>query len=101
MMSELPLPRRVFWPWNEPAERVGFFREVEVGARVRATLRFTASGDVKAWLDGVPLTLPEALTPSWLVLREAPVDLPAGKHVLALEATPGAHGQPFLLACLD
>lgn len=102
----LPLPRRVWWPWDVPATRVGFWRTLMVGngAAIGAgagTLHLAASGECRVWLDGQEIVVPASPMPLWFAVRRVSVPLVAGAHSLAIEATPGVHRCPFLLACLD
>ncbi|MHC5113412.1 MAG: alpha-L-rhamnosidase-related protein, partial [Planctomycetota bacterium] len=96
-----PLPRRLWWPWDEPVSRVTFRTGFAVEGGAPATLFICASGSYRAWVDGRELDPPDAHAPSWRIIHRLPVDLVAGEHQLAIEATPGEHGQPFVLACLD
>jgi hypothetical protein len=91
----------VWWPWDETAARVAFERRFGVGCAVQATLCVAASGAYKAWLNGARINPPLSHAPSWRIIHRIPLGLNAGEHRLAFEATPGPHGQPFLLACLD
>lgn len=99
--SGLPLPRRIWWPWDEPVQRVEFERRFALPVAARATLFVTTSGDYAVSLDGRALERPASHAPSWRIIHEIALSLRAGEHVLSFEATPGPHGQPFLLACLD
>ncbi len=96
-----PLPRRVWWPWDQRAGRVGFARTFVLSAPVQASLYVSASGPYQAWLDGRLLPAPDAPLPSWRAMHRFMVELTPGEHDLRFEALPGDHGQPFLLACLD
>lgn len=95
------LPQRIWWPWDQSAERVGFTRHFNLPAAMTGVLHVAASGNYTAWLDGTALSPPAAHAPSWRIIHRIPLQLPAGHHRLSFEATPGVHGQPFLLACLD
>jgi len=98
---ELALPRRVWWPWHEPAETVHFETEFTVSVPAPATLYVAASGAYAAELDGQALAIPEALLPSWRSMHALPLQLTAGPHRLGFSVQSGGHSQPFLLACLD
>ena len=97
----LPLPVRIWWPWDEPVERAGFEGRFTLAEPAQGRLHVSASGPYRAWLDGSALPTPEMPYPSWRVMHAIPVELSSGEHRLAIEAEPGQHGQPFLLACLD
>jgi alpha-L-rhamnosidase len=102
----LPLPRRLWWPWDEPAAQVTFEREFTLAASIEATLYLTASGPTTVWLDGELLPPPAAATapgalPLWRTMVRFPIALSAGVHRLVLEACDGGQRQPFVLACLD
>ena len=98
---DLPLPRRIWWPWDQPASRVGFFRTFRVSRPALATLYIAVSGPYQAWLDGGKLTIPDDPLPSWRAMHRIGLGLTAATHRLCIEATSGDNGQPFLLACLD
>ncbi len=100
-LDELPLPRRLWWPWDEPAGRVAFRRAFRLESSAPAVLFVAVSGEYRAWLDGSRVEACAAHAPSWRIIHRIPVALSAGAHVLTIDATPGVHGQPFLLACLD
>lgn len=99
--SDLPLPRRIWWPWDEPAARVAFRRTFHLDRRVEAVLHMTASGSAKVWCDGLALALPPSHLPLWRAVRRIPVSVAAGQHTLAIEVSTEEQAQPFLLACLD
>jgi len=101
-----PLPRRIWWPWDEPARRVGFYRAFRVVLAahtntVHATLYVSASGPFCAWVDDRCLPDPDDPLPSWRVMRRFAVELTPGRHAIHILAASGEHGQPFVLACLD
>lgn len=96
-----PLPRRIWWPWDEPARRVGFYRAFQVAERAQATLYVSASGPFCAWLDDRWLPVPDDPIPPWRTMRRFTLELTPGLHALNILAASGDHGQPFLLACLD
>jgi hypothetical protein len=100
-LNNLPLPVRIWWPWDKPVERVGFEGRFNLAEPAQGMLHVSASGAYRAWLDGVTLRPPELPYPSWRVMHAIPVELSTGEHRLSIEAEPGQHGQPFLLACLD
>ena len=52
------------------------------------------------WMAG-RCPAPTAHAPSWRIIHKLPVSLRSGDHMLSIAATPGPHGQPFLLACLE
>ena len=64
----LPLPRRIWWPWDEPARRVGFYRAFSVSQAAEATLYVSASGPFCVWLDDLWLPNPEHALPPWLTV---------------------------------
>ena len=97
----LPLPRRIWWPWHEPAGQVAFRKAFRLESPLHAQLYLSASGPYSASLDGQPLDSPTALLPSWRSMHILPLDLTPGDHCLQVEAQPGNHNQPFLMACLD
>lgn len=123
MESHLPLPRRIWWPWNQPASRVGFVRVFSVSQTTGSVLYLSASGPYQVWLDEIRLQEPESNSPAWRDMHRIPVQLIAGVHQLVICAEPGQHGipftmdpirassalweeiptigQPYLLACLD
>ncbi|HVP12714.1 MAG TPA: alpha-L-rhamnosidase C-terminal domain-containing protein [Phycisphaerae bacterium] len=101
LKDEPPLPRRIWWPWDQPAERVSFERTFSIDHPAAATLFVAASGAYTAWLDGHVLPVPPSHAPSWRIIHRLPVALEPGNHCLSIEARPGGHGQPFLLAWLD
>ncbi len=95
------LPRRIWWPWDQAKQRVGFARDFSAGEPAAAMLYVAASGPYRGWLDGRLLDVPDLPYPSWRVMHRIAVSLTKGTHALRIEAVPGDHGQPFLLACLD
>ena len=98
---DLPLPRRIWWPWDDPVDTVGFERRISVSKHEEGVLFVAASGTYQVWWDGRGLSTPPAHAPSWRIVHRLPVTLEPGEHVLRIEADPGPHGQPFLLAWLD
>jgi hypothetical protein len=100
-LNPLPLPVRIWWPWEEPVERIGFESRVTLVQPAQGILHISSSGPYRAWLDGSPLPVPELPYPSWRVMHAIPANLSEGEHCLSIEAEPGQHSQPFLLACLD
>ena len=100
-LNILALPVRIWWPWDELVERAGFEGRFSLAEPARGLLHVSASGPYRAWLDGSPLQTPELPYPSWRVMHAISLQLARGEHRLAIEAQPGQHGQPFLLACLD
>ena len=96
-----PLPRRIWWPWDESATCVAFYRSFVVRQAARATLYVSASGPYSVWLDDRWLPVPDSSFPPWRAMRRLQVDLTSGAHGLHILAASGDHGQPFLLACLD
>jgi alpha-L-rhamnosidase len=99
--AQCPLPRRLWWPWDQPVQRVGFACTFAAATPAPAILYVSASGPYAAWLDGTPLTAPDMPCPSWRVMHRIGINLLPGTHELRIAAEPGAHGQPFLLCCLD
>jgi hypothetical protein len=100
-MTDLALPRRLWWPWDQPVNRVGFWRGFTANADAVVTLHLAASGMCRVWLDGSEIAVPDSTMPLWFAVRHVAVPLTSGAHTLAIEATPGQHPCPFLLACLD
>ncbi len=98
---DLPLPRRLWWPWDQPAARVALERQFHLDRAITVTLFVSASGEYRAWLDHHAIAFPPAHAPSWRIVHQTTLELAAGEHRLDIEATPGPHGQPFLIACLD
>jgi alpha-L-rhamnosidase len=98
---DVPLPRRIWWPWDQPVERVGFERVFAIDHAATADLYIAASGSHTAWMDGRSLAFPQSRAPSWRIIHKLSVVLDPGNHRLNIEACPGQHGQPFLLAWLD
>jgi hypothetical protein len=96
-----PLPRRIWWPWDESAARVAFYRAFQVQRAAQATLYVSASGPFVAWLDDRWLPVPDSPLPPWRIMQRLAVELTPGEHALNVLAAAGEHGQPFLLACLD
>ncbi|MGC9347182.1 MAG: alpha-L-rhamnosidase C-terminal domain-containing protein [Anaerolineae bacterium] len=119
--DSLPLPRRLWWPWDEPATHVGFARTLYVEPSTRGSPRevvpqretprrdgprqgllyVTASGAYTVYLDGRPLCPESMEMPPWREMRRFPLSLSSGTHRLSIEALPGPDGQPFVLGCLD
>ncbi|MEF2279384.1 alpha-L-rhamnosidase C-terminal domain-containing protein [Deinococcus sp. YIM 134068] len=99
--SPLPLPRRLWWPWDEVTDHVVFRRTFSLGRDALATVSLVSSGPVRVWLGEQELTLRGQPLPTWRTTRHAQVRLPAGEHCLEVEARGGGHGQPFVLASLD
>jgi alpha-L-rhamnosidase len=100
-MFNLPLPKRIWRPWDQPAARMGFKTSFLVQNAAVARLHLAVSGPYLCWLDGVSQTTPNLPFPSWRVMHAITLELAFGVHHLYIEAEPGEHGQPFLLACLD
>ena len=96
-----PLPKRIWWPWDEPADCVAFYRAFRVRQAAQATLYVSASGPYAIWLDDRWLPVPDTPLPSWRAMHRYTIDLTPGVHALNVLAASGEHGQPFLLACLD
>ncbi len=100
-VNTLPLPRRIWWPWNEPAASITFTRVFQVNTPVTARLYVACSGDYQLWLDSQPVAVLHSHLPSWRSFHLYEITLTTGEHHLRLQAAPGQHGQPFLLANLD
>jgi alpha-L-rhamnosidase len=100
-MTEYPLPKHIWWPWNEPAERVGFSRNFFNDTRSSARLSIACSGSYRVWLDGIPLKIPISHMPSWRSMHILPIELAPGRHVICFVADRVQQQQPFLMACLD
>jgi hypothetical protein len=100
-IDRLPLPLRIWAPWDQPARRMAFSRTFDCQVNTGAVLFVSASGPYSAWLDGQPLQVPGAWMPSWRSMHQIPLNLTPDAHQLCFEAIPGNHGQPFFLACLD
>ncbi|HPH96205.1 MAG TPA: alpha-L-rhamnosidase C-terminal domain-containing protein [Anaerolineaceae bacterium] len=96
-----PLPRRIWWPWDESPNRVAFSHTFNVNIETSGALAVACSGPYQAWLDGAPLTVPQANMPSWRAMHVLPLPLTAGTHRLSFEAQAAGQSQPFLLAALD
>lgn len=97
----LPLPRRLWWPWDEAADHVVFRRTFSLDRDAPVMLHLVSSGPVRVWLGEQEVILCGQPLPTWRTTRSAQVWLPAGDHRLDLEAHAGGHGQPFVLASLD
>ena len=97
----LPLPKRLWWPWNEPAEVVCFRRGFDAAEARAGVLYVACSGRYRAWLDGAELPVPAAHLPSWRSMHRIPLAWAAGAHELRLAAESAPNAQPFILACLD
>ncbi len=131
-MSEpaLALPRRIWWPWDQPApdgtpvQRLALRQRFTAGRQALAILYLSASGPCRVWLDRGEVAVPESVTPggampSWRAMLRIGMALTPGEHILSIEAEPGppaaadrpsfatgeparaGDNQPFLLACLD
>ncbi len=127
-MSEaaLPLPRRIWWPWDRPSpegapvQRLAVRQRFTVGRQALAILYLSASGPCRVWLDGGEATAIEgAGLPSWRAMQRIGMALAPGEHTLSIAAEPGPppaadrpsfatggsaqpdSNQPFVLACLD
>lgn len=98
---DLPLPRRMWWPWNEGAGWVGFCQTFNNHHSVSAQLYISASGYYRAWLDHDEIKPAAASMPSWRSMHNMQVFLTPGNHLLRLEAHTGGNSQPFLMVCLD
>ncbi len=99
--NALQLPLRMWWPWDQPCEKVGFEATFILKKPSAGSLHVSASGEYRAWLDGASIPTPKMPYPSWRVMHTISLELVAGQHCLNFESLPGDHGQPFLLACLD
>lgn len=99
--THLPLPRRLWWPWDDAAPVVAFRSLFTVERDTLATLHMVSSGPVRVWLDGEELELLGQPLPCWRTVRRATVTLGGGEHCLDIEAHAGDHGQPFVLGSLD
>ena len=96
-----PLPRRIWWPWDESAARVAFYRAFQVRRAAQATLYISASGPFVAWLDDGWLPVPGSPLPPWRTMHHLAVELTPGEHALNVLVASGDHGQPFLTVHLD
>ena len=85
-----PLPRRIWWPWDEPARRVGFYRAFDVPRPARGTLYLSASGPFGVWLDDRWMPVPDDPLPPWRAMRRFAVELSAGRHALNVLAVSAA-----------
>lgn len=99
--THLPLPRRIWWPWNETAGWVGFWQTFNTPHPISGQLFISASGFYRVWLDNEEIKPPSTPLPSWRSMHNIPVVLPPGDHLLQFEAQTGGHSQPFLMVCLD
>jgi hypothetical protein len=104
-MPALPLPRRIWWPWDQPAARVAFQENFIVNVQSPAVLYVACSGPYQVWLDNYQLRIQAGPLPSWRSMHRIKLILTEGEHKLSFEATPGDHRPypacPFLLACID
>ena len=116
---DLPLPRHIWWPWTEPAGRVGFEGLFEARESSPAFLYVACSGSYRCWLDETEIPVRESHLPSWRAMHCHPLQLQPGPHRLrfSAEGIPPAPGGavfkdgvvsgsaplalPFLMACLD
>ena len=101
MNTDLPLPRRIWWPWNDPVVRVGFTTVFNLKSQEEVRLALSTSGSYKAWLDGTALAVPDLNLPSWRAMHHYVLYLPTGEHRLCVQVEQGGQEQPFFLACLD
>jgi hypothetical protein len=103
--AALPLPKRIWWPWDQPAARVAFQQSFTVNVQSPAILYLAASGPYQVWLDNYQLRTPTNPLPSWRSMHQIRLILTEGEHRLSIDAAPGDHRPypacPFLLACLD
>ena len=99
--QNIPLPKRIWWLWDDPIDTVGFFTTFSLESATNAELSLACSGSYRAWVDGASLPTIEAPYPSWRVMHRIPVDLSYGEHTLCIEANLDGQNQPSLLACLD
>lgn len=97
----LELPRRIWWPWEQNPQSVGFWVRFEVGQAAAGQWAAACSGDYQAWLDGVPIPQAQGQLPSWRSMHRAAVALAPGGHWLCVEARPGPNTQSFFLSSLD
>jgi hypothetical protein len=100
-LTDLPLPKHIWWPWEQPVERVGFVCRFSIDEKSPARLYVACSGEYQAWLDGSILPVPSLHMPSWRSMHIIPLELSAGEHRLYFEACSGRNQQPFLMANLD
>jgi len=97
----LPLPRRLWWPWTEPTDYVGFDRSFTLPNAVDAVLGITASGPFIVWLDGDVVSIDPTHLPPWRTVAWAELHLQRGSHHLSCQVQTADQEQPFFLGCLD
>lgn len=100
-MTDLSLPKHLWWPWDQPAGQVCFHRDFTLTSAAPARLYVSASGIYRAWLDGAALQTPVSHLPSWRAMDIFTLQLASGPHRLFFEASSSGNQQPFLMACLD
>jgi len=97
----LPLPKRLWWPWTESAERVGFDCVFAISTTTEATLVLSTSGTFRIWLDGRRLSFDVPGLPTWRTVCRIPTALVAGTHRLSIEVDAAGQEQAYLVGCLD
>ncbi len=100
-LADPVLPQRIWWPWDQPAGRVGFWADFDVECSCLGCLYVSCSGEYQVWIDGNKIPVVEAYLPSWRRMHKVLVDLAPGSHRLFFEARSGPNTQSFLLANLD
>ena len=97
----LPLPRRISWPWSQPAERVEFSKTFQIVRPARVSIYIACSSNYQVQLDGVELSVPISHLPSWRSMHRYNIEIQSGEHNLSIIINFGQQAQPFLLANLD
>lgn len=99
--ENLPLPLKMWCPWDKPANHVFFRRRFETTAADTWRLSLAASGPTRIWVDDKVVELPEGFLPSWRSIAQVSFPLEAGQHEIKLESDAANNQQPFVLLCLD
>jgi hypothetical protein len=100
-MVELALPKRIWWPWDEEAGRIGFSRDFTITSNGTGKLYAACSSAYRVWLDGNELAVSPSPLPSWRSMDRIEVSLEPGAHRLCVETDGTAVHQPFFMAVLD
>lgn len=98
---DLPLPRRIWWPWTDGVEQVTFTCRFTVRQPTQVLLALSTGGQFRAWLDGAPLVFAEQFLPPWRQMCRSTLALEPGEHLLWIAADARPNPQPFVLASLD
>ena len=71
-VEQLPLPRRVWWPWTEPTQLLQARKSFKLAAAApHGTLYLASTAHVVGFLDGRPIQIPHSGTPSWTDLKRS------------------------------